>query len=195
MGTTAAPVGQWVHMVGTYDGSTVRLYVNGVQQYSTPWTGTFATDTTGITIGASHNSGSHVAEEAFNGSIDEVSIYSRALTAQEVTQLYQAMSAGAGTTPPASGSTTPVAVAFSPSPDHDTLVTYYSLDLHRSTDAATATPVSLVDLGKPSAVSGTIQVDISNAVSVLPAGSYYVVVKAIGSGGTSQGAQSAVFTK
>ena len=36
----AAPVGQWVHMVGTYDGAMVRFYVNGVQPFSTAHTGT-----------------------------------------------------------------------------------------------------------------------------------------------------------
>ena len=108
LGATA-PVGQWAHVVGTYDGSTVRFYVNGVQQYSTPHSGTFATDTTGLTIGANHNGANHAAEEAFNGNIDEVNVYAYALSAQEVTQLYQATSSGAPSSPsaPASG-TTPV---------------------------------------------------------------------------------------
>ena len=108
LGATA-PVGQWTHVVGTYDGSTVRFYVNGVQQYSTPHSGTFATDTTGLTIGANHNGANHAAEEAFNGNIDEVNVYAYALSAQEVTQLYQATSSGAPSSPsaPASG-TTPV---------------------------------------------------------------------------------------
>jgi len=191
-----APVGQWVHMVGTYDGSTVRFYVNGVQQYSTPQSGTFPTDTTGLTIGASHNDASHVAGEAFNGSIDEVTLYARALSAQEVSQLYQATSSGTGTPPAGGGSSTvPTAVAFTPSADHDILVQYYSLDLHRSTDAMTATPVSHVDLGKPAVVNGAIQVDITSAVSLLPAGSYYAVVTAAGLGGVSAGSQSSAFAK
>jgi len=170
--------------------------VNGVQQYSTPHSGTFPTDTTGLTIGASHNGASHAAEEAFNGNIDEVTLYASALSAQQVSQLYQATSSGTGTPPSGGGSSTaPIAVAFTPSIDHNTLVQYYSLDLHRSTDAVTATPVSLVDLGKPAVVNGAIQVDITSTVSLLPAGSYYAVVSAVGLGGVSAGSQSSVFTK
>ena len=58
-----APLGQWVHMAGTYDGSSVKLYVNGVLQFSTPWTGLLGSDTTPIMIGASYNDGSDVAME------------------------------------------------------------------------------------------------------------------------------------
>ena len=85
-----APVGQWLHLVGTYDGATVKLYVNGVLQFSTPHSGTFATDTTGLTIGASHNDASHTPAEAFGGKIDEVDLYAQALTQAEVLTLYQA---------------------------------------------------------------------------------------------------------
>ena len=59
----------------------------------------------------------------------------------------------------------------------------------------TATPVSLVDLGKPAVVNGAIQVDITSTVSLLPAGWYYAVVSAVGLGGASAGSQSSVFTK
>jgi hypothetical protein len=87
-----APLGQWVHVAGTYDGASVKFYVNGALQSTTSHTGTFSSDTTGITIGASHNDQLHQPEEPFNGALDEVTIYSRALTAQEVQQLYQGTS-------------------------------------------------------------------------------------------------------
>jgi hypothetical protein len=53
----AAPVGQWVHLVGTYDGTMVRLYVNGAEAFATAHTGSFVTDTAGVTIGGAHNDG------------------------------------------------------------------------------------------------------------------------------------------
>jgi hypothetical protein len=195
----AAPVGQWVHVVGTYDGSAVKLYVNGVQQFSTPHSGTFANDTTGVTFGAAYNNSSHAAEEAFNGKLDDINIYSYALTAQQVQQLYQA-TGGTGVTDGAqgdsgSGSEPPTAVAFAPSPDHDSSVWAYVVTLFRQGQLLTDLPVGLVDIGKPNVVNGEIQADITSTVALLPAGSYYVAVTAIGEGGISSGALSSVFTK
>jgi lysophospholipase L1-like esterase/chitodextrinase len=85
-----APLGQWVYLVGTYDGTDVKLYANGSLQFSSPHSGTLSGDITGITIGASHNDGSHSPAEAFTGTVDEVNIYGQALTAAEVLQSYQA---------------------------------------------------------------------------------------------------------
>ena len=101
-----SPQGQWIHMVGTYDGADVKLYVNGVLQFSTPHSGTFSTDFTGLTIGASHNDDSHAPIEAFNGKVDEVNIFAQALTAQEVLQVYQA-TGGTGDAPPSVARTAP----------------------------------------------------------------------------------------
>src|SRR6476659_1797982 len=105
-----SPQGQWIHMVGTYDGTDVKLYVNGVLQFSTPHSGTFSTDFTGLTIGASHNDGSHAPIEAFNGKVDEVNIFAQALTAQEVLQVYQA-TGGTVDAPPSVTLTAPSAGA------------------------------------------------------------------------------------
>ena len=104
-----SPQGQWIHMVGTYDGADVKLYVNGVLQFSTPHSGTFSTDFTGLTIGASHNDDSHAPIEAFNGKVDEVNIFAQALTAQEVLQVYQA-TGGTVDAPPSVALTAPSAV-------------------------------------------------------------------------------------
>ncbi len=92
----AAPTGQWIHMVGTYDGSNVILYVNGAQQFSTKQSGTFGSDTTGIAIGANHNSAAHLPDDPFSGKVDDVKIYSYALSAQEALQLYQSAPTSSG---------------------------------------------------------------------------------------------------
>jgi lysophospholipase L1-like esterase/chitodextrinase len=86
----SAPLGQWIFLVGTYNGTDVKLYANGVLQFSTPHSGALAGDVTGITIGASYNDAAHTAVEPFNGKIDEVNIYGQALTAAEVSQAYHA---------------------------------------------------------------------------------------------------------
>lgn len=77
-------VGTWVHYVGTYDGVTMRLYVNGVQQGTgvassrlcAPGAGTFQ-------IGAS--GGTNNGDSTF----DEVAIYPVALSAAQVLADYQ----------------------------------------------------------------------------------------------------------
>ena len=96
-----------------------------------------------------------------------------------------------GTPPPP----TPTSVAFNPSADHDTLVTSYVVAIYRASDPVTAAPVATKDLGKPLPSNGDIVVDISDIVNPLAAGSYYAVVSAAGSGGSSASTPSANFTK
>jgi regulation of enolase protein 1 (concanavalin A-like superfamily) len=90
---------------------------------------------------------------------------------------------------------TPTSVAFTASADHATLVTSYSVAIYRASDPVTATPAASKNLGKPAPTNGDITVDISTIVDPLAAGSYYAVVSAVGSGGTSASAPSATFTK
>jgi lysophospholipase L1-like esterase len=106
----AAPVGQWVHLVGTYDGADVKLYVNGVLQFSSPHSGTLSTDTTGITIGASHNDAALTPSEAFSGRVDEVTIYGQALTAAEALDVYRG-TGGMFDAPPSISITSPASGA------------------------------------------------------------------------------------
>ncbi len=106
----AAPLGQWIHLVGTYDGTDVKLYANGNLQFSTPHSGSLSADITGITIGAGHNDAGHTPVEAFNGRVDDVTIYGQALTAADVLQVYKA-SGGIADTQPSVSITAPGAGA------------------------------------------------------------------------------------
>ncbi|MGB2717933.1 MAG: Ig-like domain-containing protein [Vicinamibacterales bacterium] len=90
---------------------------------------------------------------------------------------------------------TPTSVAFTASPDHDTLVTSYTVAIYRATDPVSGTPVATKDLGKPTPANGEITVEISDIVNPLAAGSYYAVVTAVGSAGAATSAPSANFTK
>ena len=76
------------HLVGTYDGTTVRLYVNGVEAFATAHTGSFVSDAAGVTVGGAHNDGTGAVVEAFAGKVDEVRLYGRGLSASEVVALY-----------------------------------------------------------------------------------------------------------
>jgi hypothetical protein len=69
----------WTHLAGTYDGSAVRLYVNGVLVATTNFAGSISTSTGALRIG-----GNTIWGEYFQGQIDEVRIYNRALTLSEI---------------------------------------------------------------------------------------------------------------
>jgi len=74
---------QWYHVVATHDGTTFKAYINGSQEYSD--TRTLNTGTTGFRIGGvPWNNGG----EFFNGKIDQVRVFSKALSSSEVTTLY-----------------------------------------------------------------------------------------------------------
>src|SRR6185503_16695191 len=81
-GTAALKTGVWYHLAGTYDGSNVRLYVDGIQIDSDAQTGNLATNTTdGVTIACDSDC---TGADAPDGKIDDVRIYNRALSAAEV---------------------------------------------------------------------------------------------------------------
>jgi len=78
------PVQQWAHVVATYDGVNIRLYINGVLRITEPATAAIDTLDVPTLIGRF----SLQDPKAFNGKIDEVRIYNRALSAAEVLSLY-----------------------------------------------------------------------------------------------------------
>jgi len=76
--------GEWHYVTETYDGTTMRIYIDGVLDKEQA----LSIDTV-LNVGRiGANIGS--AGENFNGAIDEVSIYDRALSAEEVAQNFAA---------------------------------------------------------------------------------------------------------
>jgi hypothetical protein len=82
------PPRTWVHLAGTYDGATARLYYNGVLVASAQHVGTFTPDTTPLIIGGNGNDGTGIPTELFPGRIDEIMLYRRALSDDEIGQLH-----------------------------------------------------------------------------------------------------------
>ena len=84
-----SPDNVWAHIVATYDGDYMRVYVNNALAGSTQ-IGSHTIDSYGrdLWIG-SNNRGSIQASDWFNGLIDEVRVYNRALSKDEIAQLYQ----------------------------------------------------------------------------------------------------------
>ena len=92
----AVVIGQWVHLVGTYNGSTKRFYVNGSLVGSNA--SAFSPNTASpLRIGAGRSE-DPTGGYFFNGEVDEVAVIGRTLSDAEILQLYQtATTPGEGT--------------------------------------------------------------------------------------------------
>jgi len=76
------PRGAWSHLAASYDGITMRVYVNGKLESSLDVGWPIAKDVTPVIIGAKQNF--DVVKEAWDGEIDEVRLYSRPLRESDV---------------------------------------------------------------------------------------------------------------
>jgi concanavalin A-like lectin/glucanase superfamily protein len=76
---SAIPTNLWTHLASTYDGATLRLYVNGGRVAARAVSGPIT-----ISSGALRIGGNAVRGEYFSGLIDEVRVYERALSAAEI---------------------------------------------------------------------------------------------------------------
>jgi hypothetical protein len=93
-GTTLPSTG-WTYLAATWDGTTIRLYMNGLSVGSVLFAGPISTGTaTGIGIGY----GAAYAGDYLNGFISEVAVYSTALSATQIATNYSE-SQGAGWVP------------------------------------------------------------------------------------------------
>ena len=79
VGATALSLGTWHHVAATYDGTTLKLYVDGALDASQTMP-VFNTTGTGFLVGYTGNA----ATEYLNGRIDEVRVYNTALTPAQV---------------------------------------------------------------------------------------------------------------
>jgi glucose/arabinose dehydrogenase len=78
-GTTKPALNAWTHVAATYDGTTIRLYINGVQAATKAQTGSLIASTQPLRFGGDAPWG-----EWFQGSLDEFRVYNRALSAAEI---------------------------------------------------------------------------------------------------------------
>lgn len=86
----------WYHTAFTYDGSNVRVFLNGSEVGSFAKTGTLDQSSLPVRIGAG-NDGSGGAAAVWDGMIDEFKLFSRTLSPAEIKAEYDAGSAGLST--------------------------------------------------------------------------------------------------
>ncbi|MGB1004754.1 MAG: LamG-like jellyroll fold domain-containing protein [Salibacteraceae bacterium] len=83
-GNDSIPLNEWTMLTTTYDGSDLKLYVNGVLD---------RTETINDTFNNSSFPNFHIGQrfdgaQSFDGEIDDIVVYNRALNSSEIQQLY-----------------------------------------------------------------------------------------------------------
>jgi hypothetical protein len=81
----AVVAGQTYHVVGTFDGTTRRLYLNGAEVASSPLAGGASSSANNVFLGSWNG-----FKEFFSGTVDEAAVYNSALSAARVTAHYNA---------------------------------------------------------------------------------------------------------
>ena len=87
----ALPVGKWTHLAGTFDGKVMRIYVDGEEHGTMDRPGPIHPNEFHLCLG--NFEVGHAAY--FHGLLDEVKLYSRALSAAEVKQHFQTLASRA----------------------------------------------------------------------------------------------------
>jgi hypothetical protein len=87
-GTTDVADGEWHHIVGVYDGTAIRVYVDGLEENSVPLVGTTLRSDNSLLGIASYGDGG--GSENWQGVIDEVAIYTYALDPRLIWAHYRA---------------------------------------------------------------------------------------------------------
>ncbi len=81
--------GIWVHLVTTFDGNTAKLYKNGVLETSAPFPGLIDSCIGGgLRFGYDHLRYFASTGDPFNGIIDDIGIWNRALDSSEISRLH-----------------------------------------------------------------------------------------------------------
>lgn len=78
--TTALAANTWYHVAATYDGSAMKIYINGVLDASRAQTGSINSNGA-FNVGYLYNTSRN-----FNGKVDEVKVWKRALSQTEISQ-------------------------------------------------------------------------------------------------------------
>ncbi|MEX0931437.1 MAG: LamG domain-containing protein, partial [Candidatus Paceibacterota bacterium] len=93
--STAVTTGRWYHVVGTFDGQTMKIYIDGVLEDTQEHAYDLTLSTQALRFGSTQQS----YDGFLSGDLDETRIYNRALSASEISALYTSGQATLARTP------------------------------------------------------------------------------------------------
>jgi hypothetical protein len=88
--TVAVPLNTWTHVASTYNGSTLTVWINGKKAGSRAVTGRTCNNNHPLAVGAKNYPAKGLLEAFWDGQLDDVRIYKRALSAAEIAGLLPA---------------------------------------------------------------------------------------------------------
>ena len=163
-GSAQLATGTWTHLATTYDGNVLALYVNGVQNATLLTSGPIVTSTGQLRIG-----NNTIWGEPFNGLIDEVRVYNRALTATDIQTDMNRPITNPDSTPPTAptnftrtgGSATTIATSWTASTDNVAVNEYW---LYRNgVQAGTSPTTTFTFTGLTCGTSSNLEVEARDA--------------------------------
>jgi len=144
--TNVVPAGSWSHVVGTWSGSSVAVWVGGVKRAEASAPGALASGTAALYLGSSSGTGDRLA-----GVLDEVAIYGSALSPARIVAHRDASKA------PPPDTTAPVVTLTQPAPGSSTEDTTPAFGGTAGTDAGDAAAVNVSVYSGPSASGSPLQ--------------------------------------
>lgn len=93
--SVVVPTNTWTHVAATYNGATLGVWVNGVRVGSRAVTGRTCSNNNPLAVGAKNYPAKGLLEAFWDGRLDDIRIYNRALTGTEIRGLLPTTTASA----------------------------------------------------------------------------------------------------